>query len=545
VSCEPEGSGAVLNTRTIGLRASALAGAAAIVLCAGSAMAQDGTAKHRHKHANEDVSARLARLEQLIAAQQEEIHRLRAQVGGNAQVAAQSGGATTGGEAQSSETGAPNLQELEAEVQDLKRAQSAQYADIQEQRHSDVQVSFKNGRPTLKTAGGDFSLAARALVQYDSAYYAQGHLPAGTDFSSGSDFRRARLGFSGTLYKDWTYEFLYDLGGSGVEGSTIASAYLQYDGIAPVHLRIGAYPTPESFEDSTSAADLLFLERAQPVDLERSIAGSDGRQGATIFSYDDNYFAALSYTGGLVGESGAFDEEQNLVGRAAYRFILDDNVNFAVGADSTYVVRPADLTAGHEGLEQIRFRERPELNVDDQSIRLIDTGTINANHVWTWGLEATGNWHSLYGQGGYFHYDVDRRDSTLSNPNFDGWYMQASWVLTGEAKPYRSERGAYGSPSPTDEFSFDKFGWGAWELAGRYSVLDLDFDAGLPGMPTPLDGIRGGEQRIWTAGVNWYPNNAIRFLLDYQHTDASRLNSTGKDIGGRLDALSLRAQVSF
>lgn len=530
--------------RSTRLYAQLLLGTAAAALFASGAFAQDAPApKYRHRHAAASVAARLARLEQLISAQQEEIHRLKAQVG-NTQVAAQSGGAQASAQ-QPSEISDSQAQQIEAEVQDLKRAQAAQYADVQSQRQSDVQTSFKNGRPTFKTADGNFSASLRALVQYDSAYYAQGHLPPGIDFSSGSDFRRARLGFSGTLYKDWSYEFLYDLGGSGVESASIASAYLQYDGLAPVHLRVGAYPTPESFEDSTSAADLLFLERAQPVDLERSIAGSDGRDGATVFAYDDNYFAALSYTGGLVGESGVFDEEQNLVGRAAYRFILGDDVNFAIGADSTYVIRPADLTAGHEGLETERLRERPELNVDDQGIRLIDTGTISANHMFTYGLEATGNWQSLYGQGGYFHYTVDRRDSPLSNPDFDGWYMQASWVLTGESKPYRPERGAYGSPSPADEFSFDKPGWGAWELAARYSVLNLNFDAGLPGTVQPLDGVRGGEQKIWTAGLNWYPNNAIRFLLDYQHTDASRLNSAGASVGGRLNAVSLRAQVAF
>jgi phosphate-selective porin OprO/OprP len=464
---------------------------------------------------------------------------------GSGQVANESGGATQAASNQSPELSDSQVAQIQAEVEDLKRAQAAQYADVQSQRQSDVQTSFKNGRPTFKTADGNFSASLRALVQYDSAYYAQGQRPPGTDFSSGSNFRRARLGFSGTLYKDWSYEFLYDLGGSGVESATIASAYLQYDALAPVHIRVGAYPTPESFEDSTSAADLLFLERAQPVDLERSIAGSDGRQGATIFGYDDNYFAALSYTGGLVGESGVFDEESNLVGRAAYRFILGDDVNFAVGADTTYVIKPADLTAGNEASEAIRLRERPELNVDDQGIRLIDTGNLNANHLWTWGLEATGNWHSLYGQGGYFGYQVDRRDSPLSNPDFNGWYLQASWMLTGEAKPWRPERGAYGSPSPTDEFSFDKIGWGAWELAGRYSVLDLNFDEGSAGLPLPPDGIRGGEQKIWTAGLNWYPNNAIRFLLDYQHSDVSRLDSAGGNLDARLDAVSLRAQVAF
>ena len=50
---------------------------------------------------------------------------------------------------------------------------------------------------------------------------------------------------------------------------------------------------------------------------------------------------------------------------------------------------------------------------------------------------------------------------------------------------------------------------------------------------------------IWTAGLNWYPNNAIRFLLDYQHTDVSRLSSTGGDLGASLSAVSLRAQLAL
>lgn len=524
------------------IRARLLVSAAAAALLA--THAAEAAPAHRHRHAGDGISARLDRLEQVIEQQQAEIHRLRSQVS-NGQVANASGGATQPSQNQSSEVSDSQVQQIEAELQDLKRSQAAQYADIQTQRQSDVNVSFKNGRPTFKTADGNFSASLRSLIQFDSAYYMQGKMPAGIDFSSGSDFRRARLGFSGTLYKDWSYEFLYDLGGSGVEGASIASAYLQYDGLAPVHFRLGAYPTPESFEDSTSAADLLFLERAQPVDLERSIAGSDGRQGATLFAYDDNYFVAGSYTGGLVGESGVFDEESNLVGRAAYRFILGDDVNFAIGADSTYVIRPADTAPGNNSPEGVRLRERPELNVDDNNIRLIDTGTINANHLLTYGIEAAGNWHSVYGQGGYFHYDIDRTGSTLRDPSFDGWYVQASWVLTGEAKQYRPERGAYGTPIPADEFSFDKPGWGAWELAGRYSVLDLNYDSGTANTIAAPSAIRGGDQKIWTAGINWYPNNAIRFLLDYQHTDVSRLNSTGGDLGAKLDAVSLRAQVAF
>ena len=437
------------------------------------------------------------------------------------------------------------IEGLSDQVQDLKRSQSAQYTDIQNRRGQDVQVSLKNGRPTFNSADGDFSIAIRSLIQYDTAYYSQGHAPASTDFSSGNNFRRARLGVNGTLFKDWSYEFIYDFGGSATETTGISSAFIQYDGLGPVHVKLGAYAPPESFEDSTSASDLLFLERAQPTDLARGIAGADGRDAATIFAYDDRYFAALSYTGGVVGDAAAFDEQQSVVGRLAYRLLKSADANFAIGADSTYTFKLADVAAGSSSPNTFRLRERPELNEDSSNTRLIDTGAIGASKVWEWGAEATGNWRSLYGQGGYFGYQITRDASTLPDPSFNGWYIQGSWVLTGEAKPYRPERGAYGSPTPASAFSFDHPGIGAWELAVRYSDLNLNDNAGIAGATTPTGGIRGGVQRIWTAGLNWYPNTAIRFVLDYQHTDVSRLDASGAGIGAKLDAVSLRAQLSL
>jgi phosphate-selective porin OprO/OprP len=437
---------------------------------------------------------------------------------------------------------------LNAQVSDLKRSSSDQYADVTrtqtDQQKPDVGISLKNGRPSFKSADGNFSLDIRALVQYDTAYYAQGEVPAGTDFSSGSNFRRARLGVQGTLFKDWSYQFIYDFGGSGTEGAAISTAFIQYDGLGQVHWRIGAYPTPESFDDTTAAPDLLFLERAQPTDLARSIAGSDGRDGTTLFAYDDRYFAAISYTGDLVQDTAVYDEQQAIVGRLAYRLYKGDDANFAIGGDSSYVFKVADTSAG--GFPStLRLRERPELNVDDNNIRLIDTGNIDASKLLEWGVEATGNWHSFYAQGGYFNFDVTRRDSALPDPSFDGWYLQGSWILTGEAKPYNASTGSYGLPKPNSPLSFDSGGFGAWELAARYSVLDLNDNAGVTGHATPTGGIRGGEQKIWTVGVNWYPNNAIRFVLDYQHTDVDRLNGSGGDIGAKLDAVSLRTQLSL
>jgi phosphate-selective porin OprO/OprP len=436
------------------------------------------------------------------------------------------------------------LDNVNAQLGDLKRSQSTQYDDVNN-RLGVITVKLDNGRPTIATGDGNFTLALRTLVQFDWAYYSQGVRPAGTDFSSGSNFRRARFGASGTLFHDWQYEFIYDFGGSGVEAPGISSAFIQYDGIAPVHVKIGAFPPSESFEDSTSASDLVFLERAQPTDIQRGIAGSDGRNAAQIFAYDDDYYASAAYTLGLVNDAAVFDEQQGVVGRVAWRPLHSLDYNFAIGGNFSYVFKIADTAAGPGSPTAFRLRERPELNVDSQNIRLIDTGTIDADNYFDWGIEAAGNWKSFYAQGGYFGYDVSRRTGVLADPDFSGWYVQASWLLTGEQKPYRPERGAYASPKPNDPLTFDKGGIGAWEIAARYSDLDLDFQAGAPGTAKTAAGFRGGDQKIYTIGLNWYPNTAIRFVLDYQHTDVDRLNAAGGSIGAKLDAISLRTQLSL
>jgi phosphate-selective porin OprO/OprP len=411
-----------------------------------------------------------------------------------------------------------DIQDLNAQVQDLKRSTADQYTDVQNQQSKGAKFAIKNGRPTF--TDGDFSLSLRALVQYDTAYYAQGKVPSGTDFSSGSNFRRARFGFEGTAFNDWQYNFIYDFGGSGVEGSTISSAYVQYNGLAPVHFRIGAFPPSESFDDTTSASDLLFLERAQPADVARGIAGSDGRDAIQLFAYDDDYFASVAYTGSLVGASGQYDEQQALVGRLAYRPIASEEVNLAFGGDFTYVFKFPDLAAGPNSAHAFSLSERPELNVDDQNTRLINTGNIDADHGFEWGLETAGNYHNFYGQGGYFGFDASRRalgnPTGLPDPNFSGWYVQGSWILTGEVKKWKPDTGSFGAPKPNDPFTLDKSGIGAWEIVARYSDLDLNYHEGDPGTNTPFGGIRGGEQRIWTAGLNWYPNQVLRFMLDYQ-----------------------------
>lgn len=438
---------------------------------------------------------------------------------------------------------------LETQVIDLKRAQNAAYTDVQTQRNADVKVTLANARPTFTTADGAFALSLRSLLQYDTAYYSQDNRAlSATDLSSGSNFRRARIGFQGKAFSDWSYSFLYDFGGSGVEGAGLSDAYIQYDGISWLKIRTGAFATPGGIEDQTSASDLIFLERAAPTDLARSVGGSDGRKNfLSLISYNDNYYTALSWSGARAFDPVSFDSQQALVGRAAYRVYKDPNANILLSATGTYVFRLPQTAAGNNAGSPINLQVRPENVVD--GTRLISTGNIDSKKFGLWGVEAAANWKNLYAQGGYFGFHANRRTGTLPNPNFDGWYAQATWVLTGEPRRYNAESASWQTPRPAKPFSLKNGDLGAWELAARVSELDLNFNEGIVGASTPAatGAIRGGKETGYTIGLNWYPNAVIRFLFDYQHEEINRIGTAApfRQIGQDVDILTARAQLSF
>ena len=99
-------------------------------------------------------------------------------------------------------------------------------------------------------------------------------------------------------------------------------------------------------------------------------------------------------------------------------------------------------------------------------------------------------------------------------------------------------------------------------MALRYSRTDLNFHEGLAGTEAPLGSVRGGEQSIFGAGVNWYLNTNVKLMFNYLHIDVDRLDPAGPDnldavravpghaaagveIGQSLDVYAIRSQYSF
>jgi phosphate-selective porin OprO/OprP len=129
----------------------------------------------------------------------------------------------------------------------------------------------------------------------------------------------------------------------------------------------------------------------------------------------------------------------------------------------------------------------------------------------------------------------------LPSLKFNGGYAEASLVLTGETHPYIPADAVYGGISPANPFSLWGGGWGAWEIAGRISTMNLNDQLGT------TNGVAGGQQTIYTAGLNWYVNGNIRFMFDYLHGNiAKQVSPTNSgNAGARFDAFAMRTDVAF
>jgi phosphate-selective porin OprO/OprP len=428
-------------------------------------------------------------------------------------------------------------------VADLKRSSSNQYVDLTNRLDAQNKTAIDNGRLTVSSPNGAFSLSLRALVQFDAGYFAQGKNPSSVDLNSGTNFRRAQLGFQGTVFKDWAYNFIYDFGGNGVEGrGYIYNAYIQYDGFKPFGVRVGAFTPSEGQEDQTGSGDLFFVERAASSDVARNIAGAPSREAVSIFAQGDNYLASLSYTGKKTGDGtstgasvGTFDAQQSIIARAAWLAVSSPDVKWVLDGHVTEVLKLSDATASPSATV-IRFSNGPELAID--ASRTVDTGNIDANRAREYGFETAATYDGFYGQGGWFRYEIDRR-TAVPNPNFDGWYAFLSYSLTGEQHPYDPTTASFRNLRPAKPLG-SPGGWGAWEILARYSDVDLDFQ---PLTTAATGGIAGGKQDVWTIGLNWYPNNAIKFQLNYDNIQVNHVNAPANDISA--NAVVLRSQISL
>ena len=524
-------------------------------------------------HAQDTTAARIEAIERQIKSLTGELKQLKNELGAAKQQLQQSRS-----EAQRSKEEARQAREAADQArQDATRAVTAESQATQAAAQAQaaaaappptaiaaakgVEVGFPGGRLTISSSDGRMSFAIGTQTQFDMGTYFQNPDP-NTQFpnlNSGVDLRRGRIFFV-ARFDDWTFNITPDFGGSPDGNNTsqlLYEANLNYTGFKPVTATVGYFKPWVTLYDSQSSSDFLLMERPSIIEIGRNVAAGDARATGAIKASTDRYFAAIAGTGASYGAqtNGLLNGEQiGVVGRVAGRPYYDENWNFHLDASGEYAFHPNINASGTPGVSRttLNFQDRPEDRAADQN-RLISTGNLSSRNASVYGGEAAINWRNLLVQGGY--YRIGDTQSKLPNQpapglSFNGGYVEAGWNITGEPFRYNVGSAAFARPKVDDPFIINENsvspGIGVWQLAARYSLMDLNSNV-TPGIAQSVTGgIYGGFQRIFGAALSWYPNDWVRLELQFQYTSIDKLNAAGTtQIGQNFETLSGRAQVSF
>jgi phosphate-selective porin OprO/OprP len=362
---------------------------------------------------------------------------------------------------------------------------------------------------------------------YDQTLDAALGVAPGTAYRSGFEFRRARLFTAGTLYKyvDFRVEFDFASGNVQFRNVWIATSGLdECFGCLFPDFKFGSFKEPISLEQLTSSLWLPFLERSLPV--EAFCPHFNYGVGVSDQWFGDRVTYALGWFVNDTDDNGGpdnFVDGQSVTGRVTWtpwRPCDCDCRVLHVGASARY------------GFDQgnVRFRSRPEQHLGQ---RIVDTGGLGRGNFLTLCGELAFVYDRWSLQAEYFH-TVVRAQRSGGERTFSGYYAFVSYFLTGPCRNYKVSSATFDRITPCQSWLDDECcGLGAWEIAARYSRLDLSDD-----------NIRGGEVWDATFGLNWYVNPHTRVMFNYVYSD---LQSRGanNNINAPLHVFAVRLQVDF
>jgi phosphate-selective porin OprO/OprP len=162
----------------------------------------------------------------------------------------------------------------------------------------------------------------------------------------------------------------------------------------------------------------------------------------------------------------------------------------------------------------IRYNARTEIFRGPTSV---DTDLIDdAGSTFHYGLELAYRRGPLTLISEYIHAKVS--SANTNDPGFKGYYIVASYVLTGEMRPYNKRSGVFGRTNVAKDLASG--GWGSWEVYSRWSNIDLSDQQ-----------IDGGIMNTLSLGLSWWPFDIVQVSACYRYSTLDRFEQNGYNHG--------------
>ncbi len=318
---------------------------------------------------------------------------------------------------------------------------------------------------------------------FDSAF-----LEDSDESESIAKIRRARLSFKTQLTNNWNAKFQLGFANNETE---VKDAYIQYKGWEWADFTIGQQKEAFGLEKLTSSRNLLMIERSistEAIAPGRSIGVSAAGKLSSVnwqigYYQPDESETASAITGRLTWLP--WQQKDNLLHLGASFSERD-----------------------HNGSEY-RINEYMEVYFSDS---LIEGEKLLADNISQQGIELLwlNNSFSLMAE----WQKSEVTDINNVNYNYNGGYIQMSYLLSGAHKKYKnSVLGASSSKG--------------WELTSRYSQFTLEEES--------------QEAKTYSLGINYSVNKKLKFMADYINAERY-IDNINIESG---NAVSLRMQYAF
>jgi len=383
-------------------------------------------------------------------------------------------------------------------------------------------ATAKASTPVVKASPNGFSFGSpdgqnqvklRATLHFDGRFFESDDPTGLKDTWQATRIRPILEGTVGGIYD---FKFMPDFG----QGKTVVQdAYVTARFRPEFQVTAGKFKAPFGLERIQSANDIRFVSRAFPTSLapNRDL----GLQvGGNLLGERLNY--AVSWTNGVNDGSStdSFADVDTNSGKewTARLFALPfgDSDNFALRGLGIGIAGSYGAFDGTATQPLVGSYKTPAGSTFF-SYRTGTTATL-ANG------QRTRIGPQFYWYAGRFgligEYTTESQDVARTTPagrttaslDTSAWQLQASWFITGEEEGFRGFK-------PNSVFSLDNHTWGAFELVARYHELDPDDDAFVGGAASFADpAVAARKASAYGLGLNWYLNENLKWVLDYEQT---------------------------
>ena len=446
-------------------------------------------------------------------------------------------------------TAEKDAEEEEPTVEERLAKLEENYADLGDD-YGKLEKDYKGLKKKLKTVAatghGESTMKVSGRIHADLWSFPDSDAAINT-FETGDPllspqdqfgFRRLRFGVKGDLWKTMLYKIELELAGGNK--TEFRDAYFGWEDLPMLQtVLVGNQKRPYGLDHLNSSRYNVFLERPFVIESFNQDARRLGVQSYGV-SQDENWNWRYGvFNQRLVQDEGNYRSDHwqlEFAGRLANTFWYDEasgGRGYGHWGISGTAADPDGSAGGNRADNEARFRHRPEAR---SSHRWLNTGRIDgADSYQLLGLENVWNFGSLQLVGEYQNIWLQRDAGFGTDINLNGGYVYASYFLTGEHMPWKRSRGIIDRIKPFENFFLVdtccdgvQGGWGAWQIAYRWSYADFNDD-----------NIQGGRGTSHTLGLNWYWNAYARMQFNaiYGEIDDAAIND-GDNTGNPADALS-------